>query len=95
MTGSVWTSQPTVVAACGVHDAAFDTGLITVNGGLNVHKARSLQKSVQNDPGSDNYFEAVLRTKLVLPAEAIRPGDPYLKWHQERIYKGKLADLSV
>ena len=81
------------VAACGVHDAAFDTGLITVNGGLRVHRARSLQMSVRNDPGSDNYFEAVLRAKLVLPTEAHRPGDSYLEWHQERIYKGKLVDL--
>ena len=31
------------VAACGVHDAAFDTGLITVNGGLRVHKAHRLK----------------------------------------------------
>ena len=81
------------VAACGMHDAAFDTGLITVNGGLRVHRARSLQMSVRNDPGSDNYFEVVLRARLVLPAEALRPADSYLEWHQERIYKGELADL--
>ena len=31
------------VAACSLHDAAFDTGLITVNGGLRVHRARKLQ----------------------------------------------------
>ncbi|MXW96504.1 MAG: HNH endonuclease [Acidimicrobiaceae bacterium] len=76
------------VAACGVHDAAFDTGLITINGGLGVHKARILQLSVKQDPGADNYFEAMMRAEIVLPAEAIRPGEPYLVWHQQRIYKG-------
>ena len=79
------------VAACGVHDAAFDTGLITVNGGLRVHKAHRLQMSVKKDPGSDNYFETMLRAELVLPGEAVRPGEPYLEWHQERIYKGEFA----
>ena len=77
------------VAACGLHDAAFDTGLITVNGGLRVHRARRLKLSVKQDPGSDNYFETMLRSELVLPAEAVRPGDPYLEWHQNRIYVGE------
>lgn len=76
------------VAACGVHDTAFDNGLITVNGGLRVHRARRLQLSVKQDPGADNYFETMLRAEIVLPAEAIRPGEPYLAWHQQRIYKG-------
>ena len=77
------------VAACGLHDAAFDTGLVTVNGGLKVHRARRLQMSVKHDPGADNYFETMLRGELVLPAEAVRPGDPYLEWHQNRIYVGE------
>lgn len=80
------------VAACGVHDAAFDTGLITVNGGLRVHKAHRLQMSVKKDPGSDNYFETMLKAELILPGEAVRPGEPYLEWHQERIYKGQFSD---
>ena len=81
------------VAACGVHDAAFDTGLLTVNGGLRVHRARRLQVSVKSDPGSDNYFQTMLRAELVLPAEAVRPGDPYLEWHQKRIYGGEPLGL--
>ena len=79
------------VAACGVHDAAFDTGLLTVNGGLRVHRARRLQVSVKSDPGSDNYFQTMLRAQLVLPAEAVRPGDVYLEWHQRRVYKGVIT----
>ena len=76
------------VAACGVHDAAFDTGLITINGGLRVRRARRLQLSVKLDPGADNYFETMLRTEIALPTEAIKPGELYLAWHQERIYRG-------
>jgi len=76
------------VAACGVHDAAFDTGLITINGGLKVHRARRLQLSVKQDPGADNYFETMLRAEIVLPAEAVRPGESYLVWHRQRVYKG-------
>ena len=79
------------VAACGVHDAAFDTGLITVNGGLRVHRARRLQVSVRNDPGAANYFGEVLRSRLVLPTEGVRPGEAYLEWHQERIYLGEVS----
>lgn len=33
-------------------------------------------------------FETMLRAEIVLPSEAIRPGEPYLAWHQQRIYKG-------
>ena len=83
------------VTACGVHDAAFDTGLITVNGGLRVHLARKLQVSVRNDPGADNYFGTVLRSRLILPADGVRPGKAYLEWHQQRVYVGELAGESV
>ena len=83
------------VAACGVHDAAFDTGLITVNGGLRVHRARRLQLSVRDDPGAANYFGEVLRSKLVLPAEGVRPGTAYLEWHQQRVYVGEASGQSA
>ncbi len=79
------------VAACGVHDAAFDTGLITVNGGLRVHRARRLQVSVRDDPGADNYFGTALSTKLILPPKGARPGKAYLEWHQQRVYVGELC----
>ena len=77
------------VAACGVHDAAFDTGLITVNGGLRVHRAHKLEASAKDDPGVENFFGTVLKSKLQLPSGAVRPGDSYLEWHQLRIYVGK------
>lgn len=83
------------VAACGVHDAAFDTGLITINGGLRVHKAPKLEASTRNDPGAENFFGPILKQSLLLPDGAVRPGDSYLEWHQQRIYKGDLAGQPV
>ena len=79
------------VAACPTHDAAFDTGLIAVNGGLRVHRAPRLEKSSRTDPGVDRYFGQVLRTTLVVPDGGQPPGDSYLAWHREHIYRGNLV----
>src|ERR1700728_4252493 len=38
------------LAACPAHDVAFDTGLLTVNGGLRIHVARSLAEATLIDP---------------------------------------------
>ncbi len=76
------------VAACPTHDAAFDSGLITVNGGLKVHRAPKLETSTRADPGVDQYFGQVLKPKLVIPEQAERPGDPYLNWHHEHVFQG-------
>lgn len=76
------------VAACPTHDAAFDTGLITVNGGLRVHQAPKLETSARADPGVDQYFGQVLRPKLVISEQGERPGDSYLTWHQEHVFQG-------
>jgi putative restriction endonuclease len=80
------------VAACPTHDAAFDTGLITVNGGLRVHRAARLQESSRTDPGVDRYFGEVLRSTLVVPPGGTPPGDSYLAWHQENVYRGDLGN---
>lgn len=76
------------VAACGLHDAAFDTGLITVNGGMRVHKAQRLTASVRDDPGVDRYFGMALQPRLLLPGGAVEPSDTYLSWHRDHIYVG-------
>ena len=76
------------VAACPTHDAAFDTGLITVNGGLRVHRAPKLEASSRSDPGVDQYFGQVLRPKLVVPKRGQRPGNSYLEWHHEHVFQG-------
>lgn len=38
------------LAACPAHDVTFDTGLLTVNGGLPIRVARSLAQATASDP---------------------------------------------
>ncbi|MCQ3808274.1 MAG: hypothetical protein OXB92_00345 [Acidimicrobiaceae bacterium] len=73
------------VASCPMHDAAFDVGLITVNGGLRVHRARSLRHSLAVDDGVDHGFGSTLRPTLRKPSRA-SPDNTYLTWHQEHVY---------
>jgi putative restriction endonuclease len=79
------------VAACPTHDAAFDSGLITVNGGLRVHRAPPLVASSAADPGVSDYFGDALRPILLIPTGGHAPGAAYLTWHHENIYQGDLA----
>ncbi len=79
------------VAACPTHDAAFDSGLITVNGGLRVHRAPPLETSSRLDPGVDSYFGAALHSQLEVPDGRAPPGPSYLTWHHEHIFQGSLS----
>lgn len=76
------------VAACPTHDAAFDTGLITVNGGLRVHRSSALKASSRSDPGVDRYFGEAINPTLLVPDGGTSPGADYLKWHRENVYQG-------
>ncbi len=80
------------VAACPTHDAAFGSGLITVNGGLCVHRSPRLERSVKIDPGVGLYFGRALQPSLMVPAGAEPPGEAFLSWHLEHIYVGDRAD---
>lgn len=74
------------VAACPVHDRAFDGGLLTVNGGYRIHRSAPLQASLAADAGSERYFgEAVLRSRLIVPEQGA-PRARYLAYHQEHIF---------
>lgn len=79
------------VAACPTHDAAFDRGLITVNGGLRVHRSRRLRKSVEIDTGVEHNFGRTLNEVLALPSDIEPPHPTYLRWHHERIFQDTLA----
>ncbi len=79
------------VAACPTHDAAFDSGLITVNGGLRVHRAPPLGESSRHDPGVESHFGASLHGRLELPADGTLPGSTYLTWHHEHVFQGSLG----
>jgi putative restriction endonuclease len=75
------------LAACPVHDVAFDTGLLTVNGGLRIHVARSLADAVQADPLTRQYYgRPPLLPALLLPAGAQAPARKYLDWHRDKVF---------
>lgn len=76
------------VAACPTHDSAFDTGLITVNGGLRIHRAAKLDAAMQS-PGVSAYFGApMLRTVLAIPERASAPRKAYFDYHREHVFRG-------
>jgi putative restriction endonuclease len=75
------------LAACPAHDVAFDTGMITVNGGLRIHLAPSLADAVQTDPLTRQFYgQPPLRRALLLSPGAQPPARKYLDWHRERIF---------
>ena len=75
------------LAACPAHDVAFDTGMITVNGGLRIHLARPLAEAVQTDPLTRQYYgRPPLREVLLLPHGAQTPAVKYLDWHKRNIF---------
>jgi putative restriction endonuclease len=75
------------LAACPAHDVAFDTGLLTVNGGLRIHVAPALAGAVLADPLARQYYgRPPLREVLLLPMDAQAPAAKYLDWHREKIF---------
>jgi putative restriction endonuclease len=75
------------LAACPAHDVAFDTGMLTVNGGLRIHLARPLAEAVQTDPLTRQYYgQPPLREVLLLPDGAQAPAIKYLDWHKQNIF---------
>ncbi|MGQ5263301.1 HNH endonuclease [Micromonospora sp. ZYX-F-536] len=77
------------LTACPTHDVAFDTGLMTVNGGLRIHLKPSLADAVLKDAAARAAFgRPPLADSLLLPATAPSPRARYLNWHHHHVYGG-------
>ena len=75
------------LAACPAHDVAFDTALLTVNGGLRIHLASRLTDAVQGDPLARQYYgRPPLQQTLLLPPGARAPARKYLDWHRSNVF---------
>jgi putative restriction endonuclease len=75
------------LAACPSHDAAFDTGMLTVNGGLRIHLARPLADAIQTDRLARQYYgRPPLREVILLPEGAQAPARKYLNWHRQKVF---------
>jgi putative restriction endonuclease len=76
------------LAACPTHDAAFDQGYLTVNGGYKIHLAAVLLAGFKTNEATRHYFgEATLGETLHMSSSAIKPGSAYLAYHQRNIYR--------
>lgn len=77
---------------CPNHDSAFDTGLITVNGGLRIHRATVLDERVVADGRVQHYFgPGILGERLLVTAAGVAPRAAYLRYHHEHVVKGSVA----
>ena len=75
------------LAACPAHDVAFDTGMLTVNGGLRIHLARPLADAIQTDPLARQYYgRPPMREVILLPEGAQAPARKYLDWHRQKVF---------
>jgi putative restriction endonuclease len=75
------------LTACPTHDVAFDTGLITVNGGLRIYVKPEIGRRVASDPVVGAVFgQPPLAERLLLPEGAVTPLVSYLVWHNENVY---------
>jgi putative restriction endonuclease len=78
------------IAACPTHDAAFDTGLMTLDTAsdhLAVRISRRLLSAMERDLATALHFSGDglrLRIDLTLPEVAL--ADKYLSWHRERVF---------
>jgi putative restriction endonuclease len=75
------------LAACPAHDVAFDTGMLTVNGGLRIHLARPLAEAIRTDALARQYYgRPPLREVILLPEGAQPPARKYLDWHRQKVF---------
>lgn len=77
------------VAACPTHDAAFDSGLLTVDLAMNIHIHPQLTRAAAADPSVHAAFgRPPMAERLLLPAEAVQPEPAYLAWHGTHVFRG-------
>ncbi len=75
------------LAACPDHDVAFDTGLLTVGAGLQIHFSEALANAVRGDPLTRQYYgRPPLLERLLLPDDAQQPARKYLDWHKTKVF---------
>ncbi|MCP2284075.1 putative restriction endonuclease [Promicromonospora umidemergens] len=78
------------IAACPTHDAAFDTGLMTLDTApdhLTVRVSPRLHSAADRHPATARHFSGDgLRQRIDLTLPTVAPANEYLAWHRERIF---------
>lgn len=80
------------VAACPTHDAAFDTGLLTITTDGRIHAARLLRDATERDGVAHAMFTESVSDELIVTAP-LRPRSTYLEWHHEHVWRNGVAAL--
>jgi putative restriction endonuclease len=76
------------IAACPTHDAAFDGGLLTVNGGRRIHRTGRLRELIVSDHRAETFFgESTVVPTLLVPPGSDGPRRRYLDYHREFIFR--------
>jgi putative restriction endonuclease len=76
------------LAACPLHDAAFDQGYLTIDGTFQIRKALILQESIERDHRVGMFFDDALSVNLILPPDAKMPAREYLEYHRDYCFRG-------
>ena len=77
------------VAACAIHDSAFDTGLLTVERDLTIRRASDLERLLRPATAIDRLFGAgTLSERLLVPADTSYPQPRFLEYHRNRVFRG-------
>ena len=78
------------IAACPMHDAAFDAGLMTLDTAsdhLAVRVSPRLRAAADINAAAALHFEGDgLRRQIDLALPVVAPADTYLAWHREQIF---------
>lgn len=75
------------VAACPTHDKAFDGGLLTVNGGYRIHRARNLEARMADRVTESFFGPDIVGERLLLGARAQGPSKRYLDYHRLHVFE--------
>lgn len=74
------------IAACPTHDRAFDGGLLTVNGGLRIHRTQRLEVRLADRVTESFFGPRIVAERLLLGASGARPARRYLDYHREHVF---------
>jgi putative restriction endonuclease len=75
------------VAACPVHDAAFDAGLLTIENDLRIRLSPALMTQLRKDKGFERFFGTRgLFETLIVPSSGQRPATRFLKFHRQHVF---------
>jgi putative restriction endonuclease len=77
------------IAACPIHDSAFDTGLLTICQDLAIRRASVLEDLLQSDPAVERMFgPATLFERLRVPDGGEGPRPTFLSYHARKVFCG-------